>query len=132
MSAIGDIASGIKKAIVAGAKGGAYSLGEAGKFVGSNIKPSEHTLNITMDGATIFATASGISGNTPGVITFAIIGGTAKALKSALYSNTPCNDAISQGVQSLVQAPPAIDPIVDKVIEEAINAYIKTNKLPNM
>jgi RHS repeat-associated protein len=132
LSSMGDIANGIKKAIIEGTKGGAYSVGEAGQFVGSNIKPSEHTLNVTINGATIFATAAGVTGNIPGVMTFTIIGGSAKALKSTLYSNTPCNDAISQSVQSLVQAPPAIDPIVDKVIEESINAYIRTNKLPNM
>jgi len=125
-----DILPGIRKALIGGAKGGAYAVGEAIKFVGSNVKPSEHTLNVTIDGATIFATASAISANIPATITFTIIGGSAKALKSTLYSDTPCNDAISQGIQSAVQAPPAIDPIVDKIIEESLRIYIETYNLP--
>ena len=103
-----DILPGILKALIGGVKGGAYAFCETGKFIGSNIKPSEHTLNVTIDGATIFVTASAISANIPATITFTIIGGSAKALKSTLYSDTPYSDAISQGIQDAVQAPPAI------------------------
>ena len=124
-----DILPGIRKALIGGVKGGAYAFGETGKFIGRNIKPSERTLNITIDGATIFGTASA---NIPATITFTIISGSAKALKSTLYSNTPCSDAISQGIQDAVQAPPAIDPLVDKVIDESLKIYIESFDLPRM
>ncbi len=127
-----DILPGVGKAFVMGTKGGAHAISEAGKFIGNNMKPSEKTLNVTIDSATVFGTASGLSGNIPATATFTFIGVFARALKSSLYSDTPCNDAISQGVQSAVQAHPAIDPIVDKIIEESINLYIETNNLPKM
>jgi len=127
-----DIIPGVRKAIVEGTKGGFHAVSEAGKFVGTNIQPSEKTLNITIDGATVLGTASGISGNIPATATFTFIGVSASALKSSLYSDTPCNDAITQSIQSAVQAPPAIDPIVDKIIEESMNVYIKKNNLPKM
>ena len=127
-----DILPGIRTAIVEGAKGAAYSVGKSGEVVGQNIKPSEQTLDVTIQGALIFGTANAISANAPAIIIFGIIGGSAKALKSALYSDTPCNDSISQAIQDAVQAPPALDPIVDKVIEDSINLYIEKNNLPKM
>jgi RHS repeat-associated protein len=128
----GDIIPGVRKAVLEGIKGAAYSIGEAGKFVGRNIKPSEYILRATIEGATVFGTASAISGNIPGTITFTMIGGSAKALKSAFYSNTPCNDSILHGIQSVIQAPPSVDPIIDKIIEESIHLYIRTNNFPKM
>jgi RHS repeat-associated protein len=129
---VSDILPGIRTAIIEGVKGGTYAVGEAGKFVGRSIKPSKQTLNVTTNGATVLVVASAFYGNIPTTIIFTIIGGSANALKSTLYSDTPCNDAISQGIQSAVQAPPVIDPIVDKVIENSINFYIETKNLPKM
>ena len=90
LSAIGDIASGIKKAIVAGAKGGVYSLREAGKFIGATIKPSEQFLSNTEQSAMIFTTASLVTGDIPAAGVFTVTGGLATALKSTFYSDTPC------------------------------------------
>ena len=97
---------------------------------GEELKPSKNTLNSVIDSATIFGTAAAILENIPAALTFTIIGGTAKALKSTLYSTTPCNDALSQGIQTIVQAPPAVDPIVDKAIEESLRIYIESKDLP--
>ncbi|MDL1973176.1 MAG: sugar-binding protein, partial [Deltaproteobacteria bacterium] len=111
LSAIGDIASGIKKAIVEGTKGGAYSLGEAGKFVGATIKPSEQLLSNTEQTAMIFATASLVTGDVPVAGVFTAIGGLATALKSSLYSDSPCNDAIKEGAKAIIPAPIGLDPV---------------------
>jgi hypothetical protein len=132
LSAIGDIASGIKKAIVKGAKGGAYSLGEAGKFVGGTIKPSEQLLSNTEQTAMIFATASIVTGDVPVAGVFTAIGGLATALKSTLYSNTPCNDAIKEGAKAIIPAPIGLDPVKNVIVDCVIDMYINKHNVPIM
>lgn len=132
LSAIGDIASGIKKAIVAGAKGGAYSLGEAGKFIGGPIQLSEQFLSNTEQSAMIFTTASLVTGDIPAAGVFTVIGGLATALKSTLYSDTPCNDAIKEGAKALIPAPVGLDPVKNEIVNRTIDMYINKHNVPKM
>lgn len=82
------------------------------------------------DGGLIIGTGLSISGNVFAGGIFLSVGGFAKALESTIYSSSPCNDAVIQGVQSLIEAPYGLDPISDKAIEEAMEFYIDYNKLP--
>ncbi len=129
LSAIGEIASGIKKAIVAGAKGAAYSLGKAGKFIGGPIKPSEQFLSNTEQSAMIFTTASLVTGDIPAAGFFTVTGGLATALKSTLYSDTPCNDAITEGAKALIPAPVGLGPVKNEIVNHTIDMYINNHNL---
>ena len=94
--------------------------------------PSEQFLSQTEMSSMVFATASAIIGNTPGVVVFGSIKLIAGGLKSALYSNTPCNDAIKESIKQSIPAPPGLDPIKDEIVNKSIDWYIDKFDLPRM
>ena len=61
-----------------------------------------------------------------------VIGGTATALKSYFYSDSPCNDAIKEGVKALIPAPKGFDPIKDELVDIGLDWYIDEYNLPKM
>lgn len=80
----------------------------------------------------IFGTASFVTGNIPVAGVFMVIGGSATALKSYFYSDSPCNDAIKEGVKALIPAPPGLDPIKDEIVNISLDWYIDEYNLPEM
>jgi RHS repeat-associated protein len=94
--------------------------------------PSERFLNQTEISSMIFATASAISGYPPGVIVFGGINLFAGGVKSAIYSSTPCNDAIKTSVNQYIPAPPGLKPVKNEVVNKLVDWYIDKFDLPKM
>jgi hypothetical protein len=63
-------------------------------------------------------------------VVFGGIGLISGGLKSALYSNEPCNDSIKMGAKALNPTPPPYDVITDEVIDYSIEWYIEEYNLP--
>ena len=107
---------------------------EADPFASSpNIPvPSEQFLRHTEMSSMVFATASAIVGNTPGVIVFGSVKLFAGGLKSALYSSTPCNDAVKESIIQSIPAPPGLGPIKDEIVSQSIDWYVDEFDLPKM
>jgi hypothetical protein len=98
----------------------------------SDLIPSKQFLSDTETASMIFATGSAVTGNTLGAIVFGGINLSAGMLKSSLYSDTPCNDAIKEGVKQSIPAPPVLDPIKDEIVDQSIDWYIEEFNLPKM
>jgi RHS repeat-associated protein len=96
----------------------------------SDLIPSEQFLSATEEYSVIFITASAISGSWPATVVFGGIGLISGGLKSALYSNEPCNDSIKMGAKALNPTPPPYDVITDEVIDYSIEWYIEEYNLP--
>ena len=94
--------------------------------------PSEQFFSSTETAAMVFGTASFFTGNVPVAGVFMVIGGTATALKSYFYSDSPCNDAIKEGVKALVPVPKGFDPIKDEIVDITLDWYIDEYNLPEM
>jgi len=97
-----------------------------------DLTPSKQFLSDTETASMIFATGSAVTGNTLGAIVFGGINLSAGMLKSSLYSDTPCNDTIKEGVKQSIPAPPSLDPIKDEIIDQSIDWYIEEFNLPRM
>jgi RHS repeat-associated protein len=98
----------------------------------SDLIPSKQFLSDTETASMIFATGSAVTGNTLGAIVFGGINLSAGILKSSLYSDSPCNDAIKEGVKQSIPAPPGLDPIKDEIVDRSIDWYIEEFNLPKM
>jgi RHS repeat-associated protein len=94
--------------------------------------PSEQFFSNTETAAMVFGTASFFTGNVPVAGVFMVIGSTATALKSYFYSDSPCNDAIKEGVKALIPAPKGFDPIKDEIVDTTLDWYIDQHNLPKM
>jgi RHS repeat-associated protein len=94
--------------------------------------PSESFLIQTEISSMIFATASGLSGYPQGVIVFGGINLIAGGVKSAIYSNTPCNDSIKKGINQYIPAPPGLKPLKNEVVKKLVDWYIDKFDLPKM
>jgi len=90
--------------------------------------PSQEFLQGTQTGALIFGTALSVSGNLIAGGAFYLVGGVAQTLESALYSDSQCDDAVVQSVQTLINTPYGTDPITDKVIQEGMEYYMNKDE----
>jgi len=108
------------------------STGEGLGLPPSELIPSENMLTSTSETAAIFVAASVAMQNPLGTGVFTAIGLAAAGIKIAVYSDTPCNDTIKEGIKLTIPAPPGADPLKDEIIEQAIDNYIDRHELPRM
>jgi RHS repeat-associated protein len=98
----------------------------------SDLAPSEKLLTDTAQTAAIFIAASASMQNPLGVIVFTSVAVAAIGTKIALYSDTPCNDVIKEGLKLAIPAPPGANPVTDEIIDQTFDNYIEKYDLPKM
>ena len=92
--------------------------------------PSEQLLSNTAVVAGIFATGLFITGDVPAASVFTGIGWFAAAMRNALYSDTPCNEAVKSAAKAFDPTPKPYDMITHELIDQGIDWYIDKYNLP--